>query len=85
MPKPNIVTAQVIREIGESLIKNAESLAGCEEFAQGFDIHVKVGPEVLCDAEFPVIEFTKIFVPERSVLKHVVRRKMADPHAEEKD
>lgn len=76
MSKPNIVTAQVIREIGESLIKNAESLAGCEEFEQGFDIHVEVGIGVLNGSEFPEIEFTKKFVPERSILKHVVRGQM---------
>lgn len=50
-----------IREVGESLIKNAESIAGTENFVSGVDIFVDLN----VDVDAPEISVTRKFIPER--------------------
>lgn len=54
-----------IRAVGESLIKNAESIAGTETYLTGINISVYL--EAGIDAELPEINATKWFVPEKIV------------------
>lgn len=54
-----------IRAVGESLIKNAESIAGTETYLTGIDISVYL--EAGIDTELPEINVTKRFVPEKIV------------------
>lgn len=49
-----------IREAGESLIKNAESIAGSEKYVSGLTIRVDFSKDFN-----PVIRVSKDFVPER--------------------
>lgn len=53
-----------VRYIGESLIKNAESIVGSERFVSKIEItaEVRTSPEVL-----PIINTRKEFFPERFV------------------
>lgn len=54
-----------IRAVGESLIKNAESIVGTETYLTGIDISVYL--EAGIDTEPPEINVTKRFVPEKTV------------------
>lgn len=51
-----------IREIGESLIKNAESIVGSEKYLKNIYISVNLN-----DQEEPSIEVTKEFLPEKFI------------------
>ena len=52
-----------VRAIGESLIKNAESIAGNEEYCTGIDIFASV------EADRPTeIEIRRRFAPERLIV-----------------
>lgn len=51
-----------VRYIGESLIKNAESIVGTEEYVSG----IKIQAFLDCES-VPHIEVTKGFLPERAV------------------
>ena len=52
-----------VREAGESLIKNAESIVGSEEFLQSIDITVYINPV----ERIPSINVSKEFLPERYI------------------
>lgn len=51
-----------IREVGESLIKNAESLAGCEKYLTSVDILIRINKDGV-----PAITVTREFTPEKTV------------------
>lgn len=52
-----------VREAGESLIKNAESIVGSEEYLQSIDITVYINPT----DRVPTINVNKEFLPERYI------------------
>ena len=52
-----------IRAIGESLIKNAESIVGSEKYLMSIYISANIG----ASAELPSISVTKDFYPEKVV------------------
>ena len=52
-----------IRAIGESLIKNAESIVGNEKYLKSIYISVNIDPY----EDAPMIDVSKSFVPERLV------------------
>lgn len=54
--------ARRIKEIGESLIKNAESIVGNEQYVKSIYISAKVST-----SDDPVIELDKEFWPERFI------------------
>ena len=54
-----------VRAVGESLIKNAESIVGSEKYLMGLDISVYLGPGI--GEEIPEINVTKRFLPEKFV------------------
>lgn len=59
-----IKIANAIRAAGESLIKNADSIAGDEKYITGIDIMFSVN----CNfEEAPEISVTKTFYPEGSI------------------
>lgn len=51
-----------IQEIGESLIKNAESIVGSEKYLKNIYISVNLN-----DQEEPYVEVTKEFLPEKFI------------------
>ena len=59
--------ARRIREIGESLIKNAESIVGTEEYIKSIHIFA----DVTATDRDPVINIDKEFCPERFVERRV--------------
>lgn len=54
--------AQQVRNIGESLIKNAENIVGTDTYRGGLDIFV-----TLYTNEEPTIRITREFYPERNI------------------
>ena len=52
-----------IRAIGESLIKNAESIVGNEKYLKSIYISVNIDPQ----EDAPMIDVSKSFVPEQLV------------------
>lgn len=59
-----IKIVNAIRAAGESLIKNADSIAGDEKYITGLDIYFSVD---LSEDRMPEIEITKRFYPERLI------------------
>ena len=59
-----IKIVNAIRAAGESLIKNADSIAGDEVYITGLDIYFSVD---LSEDRMPEIEVTKRFYPERLI------------------
>ena len=59
-----IKIVNAIRAAGESLIKNADSIAGDEKYISGVDIYFSVD---LSEDRMPKIEITKRFYPERLI------------------
>lgn len=59
-----IKIVNAIRAAGESLIKNADSIAGDEKYISGVDIYFSVD---LSEDRMPEIEITKRFYPERLI------------------
>ena len=59
-----IKIVNAIRAAGESLIKNADSIAGDEKYITGLDIYFSVD---LSEDRTPEIEITKRFYPERLI------------------
>ena len=59
-----IKIVNAIRAAGESLIKNADSIAGDEAYITGLDIYFSVD---LSEDRMPEIEITKRFYPERLI------------------
>lgn len=59
-----IKIVNAIRAAGESLIKNADSIAGDEKYISGLDIYFSVD---LSEDRMPEIEVTKRFYPERLI------------------
>ena len=59
-----IKIVNAIRAAGESLIKNADSIAGDEKYIIGLDIYFSVD---LSEDRMPEIEVTKRFYPERLI------------------
>lgn len=55
--------AKIIRQVGETLIKNAESIAGSELYRRSITINI----EINLAEELPVVNVTRSFYPERSV------------------
>lgn len=53
-----------IRYVGESLIKNAESIVGTEEFLNDLVIRAHIP---IYDDEIPSVKIEKIFIPEQHV------------------
>lgn len=49
-----------VREAGESLIKNAESIVGSERYLTGLDVSVDINP----DDEVPEIRVSRRFFPD---------------------
>lgn len=52
-----------IREVGESLIKNAESIAGYEDIFAGLKIVADFNPQEAT----PVITLNRLFYPEKTI------------------
>lgn len=52
-----------IREIGESLIKNAESIAGSESMFAGLELNIYINPE----EGLPEICIDRVFYPEKTI------------------
>lgn len=51
-----------VRSIGESLIKNAESIVGTEEFLQGVYIQAEISTDGM-----PSINISRSFLPEKHI------------------
>ena len=62
MNKDHEEAVRTVRFVGESLIKNAESIVGNEELFQGLKIHVTIDPY----RELPSVVIERNFIPERS-------------------
>lgn len=62
MNKNHEEAVRAVRFVGESLIKNAESIVGNEEFFQVLKIHATIDPCL----ELPHIVVERNFIPERS-------------------
>ena len=63
MTKDHEEAVRAVRFVGESLIKNTESIVGSEELFQGLKIHIKIS---LGGCELPSIIVERGFIPERS-------------------
>ena len=55
-----------VKDAGESLIKNAESIVGDEKYLCNIQIIIDVGP---FDEEAPKIEIRRQFYPEKTIEK----------------
>lgn len=51
-----------VREAGESLIKNAESIVGSEEYLTSLYISIDFSPN-----EIPTISINRDFIPEKTI------------------
>ena len=54
---------QQIREAGESIVKNAESIVGTEQYLMGLDVNVNVNP----NEQLPEITVNRKFLPDKHI------------------
>lgn len=55
-----------VRYVGESLIKNAESIVGTEKYVGDLRLYISINP----NESVPTIQIDRTFVPENFVEEH---------------